>query len=153
MSDLTSSESEIIDEFRRNGGAVGGFYEEVPLLLLNTTGRKSGKQRTTPLAYARDGERLILIGSNPGTTKNPDWYYNLLAHPQITVEIGKETIPARATVLEGEVRERYVAAAHAAWTQARERWPQLPEMQAETLHRIPVIALTLLPADVERSPS
>ena len=104
-----------IEEFRRQGGKVGGFYEGAPLLLLTTIGRRSGKPCTTPLGYQTDGDRLIVIAANIGATKNPDWYYHLVAHPQVTVEIGQETFSAIATIVVGEERERFLARGREAW--------------------------------------
>ncbi len=153
MSDFHSSDDQVVDEFRRNGGKVGGFYEGASLLLLGTTGRRTGKHYTTPLAYQTDGDRLIVIAANVGATKNPDWYHNLVAHPQVTVEIGTETISAIATIVEGEARERFLAAGQEAWAEAMERWPDLPDMPAETMRHVPVIALMLTRADPGRGPS
>lgn len=117
------------------------------MLLLTTTGRRSGERYVTPLAYQRDGDRLIVIGANVGATKNPDWYHNLVAHPQVTGEIGEETLSAVAISVEGAEREQFLATARASWAEAREHWPELPEMPAETERRIPVIALTVMRAD------
>lgn len=139
MSDLNSTNSEIIEEFRHNGGKVGGYYEGTPLLLLTTIGRRSGKPRTVALAHSKDGERIILVGANSGATKHPDWYYNLLNHPQVTVEVGTETIPAIATILEGEDREHFLIGAPEAWAEAQKTYPTLPDWP---LRPVPVIALT-----------
>lgn len=79
----------IIDEFHANGGKVGGQFEGGTLLLLTTQGSKSGKSHTTPLVYLADGERMIIIASAAGAPNNPAWYYNLIAHPRVTVEIGR----------------------------------------------------------------
>lgn len=138
--------SEIIEEFRTRGGKVGGFYEGAPLLLLTTRGRRSGKPCTVPLGYQAEGARLIVIAANIGATRNPDWYYNLVAHPQVTVEIGQETFSALATIVEGEERERYLARGREAWAKMRLRWPELEleDVPAETTRRIPVIALQRL---------
>src|SRR5260221_1739977 len=103
MSDWNSL---VIEAFRTHGGKVGGFYEGAPLLLLTTRGRRSGKPCTTPLGYQAEGTRLIVIAANISATKNPDWYYNLVAHPQVTVEMEQETFSAIATIVEGEERER-----------------------------------------------
>jgi deazaflavin-dependent oxidoreductase (nitroreductase family) len=138
--------SQVIEEFRRHGGKVGGFYEGAPLLLLTTRGRRSGKPCTTPLGYQVEGTRLIVIAANIGATKHPDWYYNLVAHPQVTVEIGQETFSAIATIMEGEERESFLARGREAWAQERSRWPELEldDVPAETTRRIPVIALQRL---------
>src|SRR6266566_6766583 len=137
---------QVIEEFRRHGGKVGGFYEGAPLLLLTTIGRRSGKPCTTPLGYQVEGARLIVIAANIGATKNPDCYYNLVAHPQVTVEMGQETFSAIATIVEGEERERFLARGREAWAQERSRWPELEldDVPAETTRRIPVIALQRL---------
>jgi deazaflavin-dependent oxidoreductase (nitroreductase family) len=138
---MSNWNQQVIEEFRTHGGHVGGFYENGSLLLLTTIGSKSGKSCTTPLAYQAEGSRLILIAANIGATKHPDWYYNLLAHPQVTVEIGQETFSAIATIVEGQERERILAKGRAAWAEARKRNPELPDMPEDTTRRVPVIAL------------
>ncbi|MFF8807615.1 nitroreductase/quinone reductase family protein [Streptomyces omiyaensis] len=95
----------VIDEFRANGGKVGGPFEGGDLLLLTTTGARSGAERTTPLGYVRHGEELLLVGSNMGAPRHPDWYHNLLAHPVVRVELGTETFEALAVPAEGDRRE------------------------------------------------
>ncbi len=117
MRDRNDWNRQTIEEFRANGGKVGGMWEGKPLLLLTTTGAKSGQRRT-----------------NPGTPTNPDWYYNLLAHPEVTVEVGAETYAATATVLSGEERDRLYA-------KQAGLYPQFAEYQAKTTRQIPVIAL------------
>lgn len=136
---------EVIEEFRNHAGKVGGFYEGAPLLLLTTTGRKSGKPYTVPLAYQTDKEqnRLIVIAANVGANKNPDWYYNLITHPEVTVEIGTETLPAQTILVEGEAREHFLAIGRASWAEAMEREPELTAMATEEEHHIPVIAISL----------
>ncbi|HLX57173.1 MAG TPA: nitroreductase family deazaflavin-dependent oxidoreductase [Ktedonobacteraceae bacterium] len=123
-----------IEEFRANGGKVGGMWEGKPLLLLTTTGAKSGQRRTNPVVYLRDGDRLLVFGSKGGAPTNPDWYHNLLAHPQVTVEVGSETYEATATVLSGEERDRLYA-------MQAQLSPQFAGYQARTTRKIPVIAL------------
>jgi deazaflavin-dependent oxidoreductase (nitroreductase family) len=124
----------IIAEFRANGGIVGGPFAGAPMLLLTTTGAKSGERRTTPLVYLPDGDRFVIIASKGGAPTHPGWYHNLLAHPQTTIEVGTETIPVTATVVTGAERDRLYA------EQARLR-PAFAEYQAKTTRRIPVIAL------------
>jgi deazaflavin-dependent oxidoreductase (nitroreductase family) len=141
--EMFNSNDEVIEQFRQNGGKVGGFYEGAPLLLLTTTGRKSGQRRTTPLAYRTDGDRLIVVAANVGASRSPDWYHNLVAQPAVTVEVGAETVPATASLVEGELRERILAQGQADWAAARERYPDLPEMPADEAKTYPVIALTL----------
>jgi deazaflavin-dependent oxidoreductase (nitroreductase family) len=91
----------VIAEFRANGGKVGGPFAERDLLLLQSVGAKSGQVRTTPLVYGRDGDRLIIIASKGGSDQHPDWYFNLLANPEVTIEVGSEMWTAQAI----EVRE------------------------------------------------
>src|SRR6266852_5303098 len=96
----------VIEEFRANGSKVSGPFEHTPLLLLTTTGAKSGERRITPMEYIPDGDRLLVFASKAGAPTHPDWYHNLVAHPEVTVEVGTETYTARATVLRGEERDR-----------------------------------------------
>lgn len=124
----------IIEEFRTNGGKVGGHFAGTPLLLLTTTGAKSGQRRTTPLGYQTDGDRLIVFASMLGAPTNPAWYHNLVAHPEVTVEIGTETFDANTVATTGEERQHL-------WAKALELAPFLAEHQAKTTRPIPVIAL------------
>src|SRR5690242_14962683 len=94
----------VIEEFRRSGGQTGGSGRT---LLLTTTGARSGSQRTVPLAYLADGDRVLIFGSRAGSDKHPDWYWNLRKNPVVTVEVGAEKYQARATPLEGEERDRF----------------------------------------------
>ena len=98
MSNANEWNKAIIEEFRANEGKVGGYFKNTPLLLLHTTGAKSGKVRINPAAYIVDGERLVVVASKGGAPTNPDWYYNLVANPQVTVEVGTERFQAQATV-------------------------------------------------------
>lgn len=134
MADRNDWNRGIIEEFRANGGKVGGMWEGRPLLLLTTTGAKSGQRRTTPVMYLRDDDRLLIFASKGGAPTHPAWYHNLLAHPEVTVEVGNETYQATATVLTGEERDRLYAR-HA------ELYPQFAEYQKRTTRTIPVIAL------------
>ncbi len=122
----------VIETFRANGGKVDSHGER--LLLLTTTGAKSSQPYTTPIAYSTDGERLVIIASKGGAPTNPDWYHNLLAHPVVTVELGTERFQARASVAEGQERERLYAQ-HAALM------PGFAEYQQKTTRQIPVIVL------------
>jgi deazaflavin-dependent oxidoreductase (nitroreductase family) len=125
----------LIEEFRANGGKVSGQFEHTPLLLLTTIGAKSGQCRTTPLGYMPEGDRLLVIASSGGAPTHPDWYHNLVAHPQVTVEVGTETFDAIAVVAEDEERDRL-------WTKGVALYPSLAEHQAKTTRQIPVIALS-----------
>jgi len=133
MSDRNNWNSQIIEEFRANGGKVRGPFEGGSLLLLTTIGKRSGKLHTTPLGYKVDGDRLIVVASFMGAPKHPDWYLNLVAHPQVTVEVGKETFNALATTVEGEAHEQLL-----------EQWPQIAELQDRTTRQIPFVALQRL---------
>jgi len=126
--------SRTIEEFHANGGKVGGVWEGRPLLLLTTSGAKSGKRHTTPTMYLRDGDRLLVFASKGGAPTHPDWYHNLRTHPHVTVEVGGETYEATATVLTGEERDRLYA-------RQAELYPQFADYQKKTTRKIPVIAL------------
>jgi deazaflavin-dependent oxidoreductase (nitroreductase family) len=125
---------QIMEEFHANAGKVGGPFEGIPLLLLTTTGARSGQRRTTPVGYMPDGDRLVIFATRGGLPTNPGWYYNLLAHPEATVEVGTETFEVTAVVLTGEERDRLYA-------RQVERAPVFAEYQAKTTRKIPVIAL------------
>src|SRR5947209_5369720 len=97
----------VVDEFRANGGKVGGMWEGRPLLLLTTTGAKTGRRHTTPLMYNTDGDRLLVFATKGGAPNHPSWYHNLVANPTVTVEHGGETFEARAVpITGGEERDR-----------------------------------------------
>ncbi|MER5183004.1 nitroreductase/quinone reductase family protein [Streptomyces sp. NPDC002896] len=129
---------QIIDEFRANQGRVGGYFEGARLLLLTTTGARSGARHTTPLGYLPDGERVLVIASAAGAPKHPDWFHNILANPRVTVEDGIFTYEAEAVVLEGAERDRVFA-------RAVDAEPGWADYQAKTTRVIPVVALQALP--------
>jgi deazaflavin-dependent oxidoreductase (nitroreductase family) len=106
MSEMHDWDRRIIEEFRANGGTVGGPFAGDPLLLLTTTGAKSGVPRVSPLAYLSEGGHIYVFAGNRGAPTNPGWYHNLVAHPEVTVELGTETFKARATVVESAEGER-----------------------------------------------
>ena len=132
--DMKSFNEKIIEEFRANGGRVGGEFEGAPMLLLTTTGAKTGRRVTSPLVYARDGDRLLVFASKAGAPTNPAWYHNLVANPTVTVEVGTETFEARATVVTGEERDRLFA-------EQAKRMPGFATYQQNTTRVIPVVAL------------
>jgi deazaflavin-dependent oxidoreductase (nitroreductase family) len=136
MSDASpnSWNDKIIEEFRANEGKVGGMFAGASLLLLTTTGAKTGRRLTSPLMYGTEGDRLLVFASKGGAPSHPAWYHNLLANPQVTVEVGTETFEARAVPVTGEERDRLYS------QQAAQR-PQFAEYQANTSRTIPVIAL------------
>ncbi|MFC4122295.1 nitroreductase family deazaflavin-dependent oxidoreductase [Nonomuraea zeae] len=131
---MTDFNQQVIDEFRANEGRVGGMFEGSPLVLLTTTGAKSGRQITSPVMYVADGDRYVIIASNGGADTNPAWYHNLRATPAATAEVGSEKFEVQAVFVEGEERDRLYArmVAQAA---------QFAEYEAKTSRRIPVIAL------------
>ena len=132
MSDFNAR---IIEEFHANEGVVGGPFEGVPLLLLHHTGAKSGKTRINPLAYQSDGGRYVVFASKGGAPTNPAWYYNLQANPNVTIEVGTDTLAAVASEATGEERERLFR------TQV-EHIPQFGEYEKKADREIPVMVLT-----------
>src|SRR5438270_3116060 len=130
MADQNDYNRQLIEEFRADRSKFGGR----PLLLLTTTGAKSGQRRTTPMMYVRNGDHLMVIASNVGAPTHPAWYHNLMAHPDVTVEVGNETFEATAIVTTGEERHRL-------WTRIVELHPFFSEHQAKTTRQIPVIIL------------
>ena len=137
MSDPNEWNKRIIAEFRANDGIVGEPFEGVTLLLLHTTGAKSGLPRINPLACITDGDRLLVAASKAGAPDNPDWYYNLVANPDVGVEVGTDEFQARATVAEEPERTELYAKMAAVY-------PTFQEYQSKTDRVIPVITLTRL---------
>jgi deazaflavin-dependent oxidoreductase (nitroreductase family) len=127
----------VIEEFRANQGRVGGPFEGAPMMLLTTTGAKSGMARTSPVVYTRDGERFVVIASKAGAPTHPDWYRNLVANPEVVVEVGEETFSARAVVTSGEERARLYDAQAALM-------PNFADYAKNTTREIPVVALERL---------
>ncbi|MHB8600773.1 MAG: nitroreductase family deazaflavin-dependent oxidoreductase [Ktedonobacteraceae bacterium] len=128
---------QLIEEFRANRGKAGGPFEGRPMLLLTTTGARSGQSRTTPMMYVPDGARLLVIASNVGAPIHPDWYHNLVTHSEVTVEVKDEIYKATAIVTEGAERERL-------WASIIAQYPFFTDHQAKTTRQIPVIALERL---------
>ena len=127
--------AQIIEQFRANGGRVGGPFQGSTLLLLHHVGAKSGTPRVNPLVYLADGERFIVFASKAGAPTNPDWYHNLMANPETSIEVGTETFDVTASEASGEERERLFRA-------QADRSPQFAEYQQKTERAIPVIVLT-----------
>ena len=134
MTDQNTYNRQLIEEFRANRGKSGGPMEGRPLLLLTTTGAKSSQLRTTPMMYIPDGDRLLVIASNAGAPVHPDWYRNLVAYPEVTVEVGNEIFEAITIVTEGPERQRL-------WTRVVELYPFFADHQAKVTRQIPVIVL------------
>ncbi|GGW74359.1 nitroreductase family deazaflavin-dependent oxidoreductase [Streptomyces galilaeus] len=135
MSERLQRNQKVIDEFRSAGGVVGGDFEGVPLLLLTTTGARSGEPRTMPMTYLRDGDRLVVFAANGGRENHPGWYHNVLASPAARVEVGTQTYDVTATVLEGTERDRL-------WAEQLERTPYFAGFQERAGRLIPVVGLT-----------
>ena len=126
--------TKIIEEFRATGGKVGGQFEGAPLLLLHSTGAKSGQDRVAPVMYLADGDDLVVFASKAGADTNPDWFHNLKANPDTRVEIGADTVAVRARVAEGEERDRLFDRQKAAY-------PGFADYEAGTDRVIPVVVL------------
>jgi len=134
MSEGDDWNSQIIEEFRANSGVVGGPFEGATMVLVTTTGAKSGKQRTTPLLYLPDGDRVVIFASKAGAPTNPAWYHNLKANPEVTVEVGADAYQAEAVEVTGGERDFLFAA-------QVERMPGFQTYADGTTRVIPVIAL------------
>jgi deazaflavin-dependent oxidoreductase (nitroreductase family) len=126
---------QVITEFRENGGKVGGYFAGMELLLLTNKGAKSGAERINPLAYTMDGDNYIIIASKGGADTHPDWYYNLIANPDVTVEVGTDKFEAKASEAKGDERDRLYA------SQA-DKYPQFLDYAKGTSRTIPVFVLT-----------
>ena len=131
---MTDWNTKIIEEFRANGGKVGGQFEGAPLLLLHTVGARTGQQRVNPMMYRPVAGGYAVFASKGGAPTNPDWYYNLLAHPRVTAEIGTGTVDLSARVATGQEREEIWAAHKAAY-------PGFADYERKTTRQIPVIIL------------
>jgi len=130
MPEVKDWNKKVIEAFRAKGGDVGR-----PLLLLHTIGAKSGKPHMNPVAFTRDGDRLVIIASNNAKPTNPDWFHNIVAHPQITVEVGTETIPVTASVPAEPERTRL-------FDQMAAILPGFADYKTKTTRQIPVVVLT-----------
>ena len=131
MADWNAS---IIEEFRANEGRVGGPFEGAPVLLLHSTGAKSGESRVHPMMYQGVGADWAVFASAAGADKHPAWYHNLLAHPDAQIEVGVDTVEVVARVATGEERERI-------WSEQKRRYPGFAEYEQKTPREIPVVIL------------
>ena len=135
VSNVNDWNTAIIDEFRANGGKVGGRFEGAPMLLLHTTGAKSGIERVNPIVYqGLGGGRVAVFASKAGAPTHPDWYHNLTANPEVSIEIGTETRRCRAEVAAGEERETI-------WSRQKQRMPGFADYEKKTDREIPVVIL------------
>lgn len=135
MRDWHAFNEGVVEGFRANSGVVPGRWAKQPLLLLTTIGARSGQPRTTPLMYSTDGDRYVVIASKGGEPTHPDWYRNLVANPDVTLEVGGETFPARAEVAEGAERRRL-------FDQQAALMPFFAEYERKTPREIPVVVFT-----------
>ncbi len=125
----------VVAEFRARGGQVGGYHASMELLLLTTTGARTGQRRAVPLTYLPDGDRYIVTAGNAGSDRNPAWYHNLAANPDVTVEVGTEVFQAVAVIADEAEREPLYELFAAAY-------PQLDGYQAQTIRQIPIVVLS-----------
>ena len=134
MSEMNDWNAKIIEEFRANQGKVGGQFEGSPVLLLHTTGAKSGLERVNPMMYLEESGRVYVFASKAGADSDPDWFRNLVANPGVQVELGPETFDATAVVVSGAERDRI-------YQVQSERYPGFAEYQVKTTRVIPVVEL------------
>jgi deazaflavin-dependent oxidoreductase (nitroreductase family) len=128
--DMHAFNEALVAEFRANGGKLSGRLANSSLMLLTTIGARTGETRVTPMGYVRDGEHYAVIAANAGADKHPDWYHNLVAHPRVVVEVGRERFEATARTAEGDERERLIAMI-----------PYFAAQQEKTERVIPVVVL------------
>jgi len=134
LDDVNEFNRGIIEQFRANDGKVGPPFEGAPLLILHSTGAKSGKTRLAPIVYQQVDDSWAVFASKAGAPDNPDWYHNLVANPSATIELGTEEVAVTARVLEGDERE-------AVWSKQKELMPGFAEYEAQTDRTIPVVIL------------
>lgn len=144
MSNLGDFNAQTIAEFRKNHGRVGGYFEGAPLLLLHAIGRRTGIERVKPVMYLKDGERYLVFASKGGADTNPDWYYNLKAHPDVQIEVGDETVNVHAEEVFGAERDLF-------YGRQASLYPAFADYQKRTKRIIPVIALTRRSKRTDRS--
>ncbi len=132
--DMNDWNKAIIEEFRANGGRVGGMFDGKPLLLLHNTGARTGTRRVTPLVYQDLADGYAIFASKAGADTNPDWYHNVVANPGTEVEVGTDTVRVHARVATGDERDQI-------WTRQKRDYPQFAEYESSTSRVIPVIVL------------
>ena len=134
MADANDWNNKIIAEFRANDGKVGGPFEGAPVLLLHTTGARSGQERVNPMMYQRVGDNYAVFASKAGAPTHPDWYHNLVANPDVRAEIGTQTLPFTARVAQGDEREQI-------WAAQKSAYPGFADYETKTTRQIPVVIL------------
>jgi deazaflavin-dependent oxidoreductase (nitroreductase family) len=134
MTDVQNWNTTIIEEFRANAGKVGGPFDGAPMLLLHHVGARTGTERVNPLVYLPDGDDLVIFASKGGANTNPDWFHNLRANPETTIEVGTDTVRVKAREAEGEERDRL-------WETIKAARPGFADYEQKTSRRIPVVVL------------
>jgi deazaflavin-dependent oxidoreductase (nitroreductase family) len=134
MAEAEDWNTKIIEEFRANGGKVGGQFEGAPLLLLHSTGAKSGQERVHPMMYREVGDDIAVFASKAGAPTKPDWYHNLVAHPQAKAEIGTESVSVTAREAKGEEQTKI-------WENQKKDFPGFADYEKSTTRQIPVVIL------------
>jgi deazaflavin-dependent oxidoreductase (nitroreductase family) len=134
MSEPNDWNAKIIEEFRANGGKVGGPFQGAPILLLHTTGAKTGEERVNPMMYRRVGDNYAVFASKAGAPTNPDWYHNLVANPTVRAEIGTQTLGLTARVADSAEREPI-------WAAQKADYPGFADYEQKTSRQIPVVIL------------
>ena len=136
VADFDDFNTKIVEEFRANGGKVGGMFEGATLLLLHHAGAKSGTERVNPLVYQQVGDSFAIFASAGGGPADPQWFRNLVANPRTTVEVGADTVEVQAKVLDGDAR-------HEIWSKQKELMPGFAEYEAQAkgIREIPVVLL------------
>jgi deazaflavin-dependent oxidoreductase (nitroreductase family) len=134
MGDTNDFNRQIIAEFRANDGKCGGMFEGSDMLILHSIGAKSGQVRENPLVYRKEGDTYYIFGSKAGMPTDPDWYRNIVANPDVTIEVGAESIAVHARLITGDERD-------AVFDRHKARYPNFAEYEAATTRVIPVVAL------------
>ncbi len=134
MAEVNDWNTKIIDEFRANGGKVGGPFEGAPMILVHHIGARTGTERVNPVMYRPVGDDFAVFASYAGAATNPDWYHNLVANPAVHVEVGTETIAVTARVTGGSERDEL-------WAAQKADYPGFADYEAKTSRQIPVVLL------------
>ena len=142
MSQVSDFNKAIVDEFRATKGRVGGNFEGAPLLLLHHTGAKSGVERVSPMMYQQIGDEMAVFASKAGADTNPDWYHNVVAHPEVVVEVGDRTLRVVARVASDQEREPI-------WEKQKRDYPGFAQYEEKTTRRIPVVILRPAPESTD----
>ncbi|MGF1661259.1 MAG: nitroreductase family deazaflavin-dependent oxidoreductase [Kineosporiaceae bacterium] len=132
---MSEFNARVIEEFRANGGRVGGPFEGARMILVHHVGARTGTERVTPLVWHPDGDRLVIVASKAGAPTHPDWYRNLMAHPRVRVEVGTETFTVDVAEAQGSERERL-------WSEITAAMPGFADYERRTDRIIPVLVLT-----------